>query len=153
MNCKFCANFVPDGSESCPVCGRRPEEEPIGTLLGDQAPATPALHGDVAPGKRRKRHRKGIVIPLIAILVGVAGWLAALNYSIFDDVKTIWNAKVLGVSDDSAFALGGAGAAGAELNAKGILEIAFVVLVSVIGVYGVFLLLKRLYNRVKYRDE
>lgn len=159
MNCKFCGNFVPDGSDSCSVCGRRPSEEPIGKLLSENQPQnfSPASASAGSDSKKEetkseKKLKTGIVAPLIAIAVSVAGWLYAWSQDIWDTIKTIFNGtygESSTLAEDSAFVTGGASSVSGEAGLTVILIIGAAVLLTVIGVIGLVVLVKRLYNRTQ----
>ncbi|MBE6765647.1 MAG: hypothetical protein E7546_07225 [Ruminococcaceae bacterium] len=164
MNCKFCQNFVPDGSESCPVCGRRPEEEPIGELLAKANNGTLAAREEdtasSAKPEKDKKYKKGVIAPLATLGASVAGWVVLTGKKLFgssttviEDVETLWNDMFNkgGTSIDetvSEFAEGGAATqAGSGLFTT---QIAIIAGVTLIGVIGFIWLIKRFYNRIKH---
>ncbi len=158
MNCKFCGNFVPDGSDSCSVCGRRPTEEPIGKLLSENQPqnflpaASAAADSRKDEVKKEKKLKTGIFAPLAAILVSAAGWFYAWTQDIFDAIKTIFNGtygESANLGEDSSFVTGGASSVSGEAGLTVILIIGAAVLLTVIGVAGIITLIKRLYNRTQ----
>lgn len=175
MNCKFCKNFIPEGSDSCPVCGRRPNEEAMSTLLSEGGMAVPAQQSQTvykpeyaAPKKEKKtkkakKHRKGIFAPLLEIAVGVGGWFYAVSYDLIDTLKTIYNGaygQTAQTGADSDFEIVAGGSAfsflGIDISQERltlIITAIVVLLVAAISVVGVFTLFKRLYNRIKYKDE
>lgn len=160
MNCKFCSNFVPDGSESCPVCGRRPEEEPIGELLAKANNGTLAVAAEEADkaketGKAKKTSLKG---PLATIIASIAGWIALTAKglfgkagTIFDDAKTTFNAwfgkDVTTPGSNSEF-VGGSASNDPE-GKLFILEVAAVAIVAIISIVGLVWLVKRFINKIK----
>ncbi len=156
MNCKFCGNFVPDGSDSCSVCGRRPSEEPIGKLLSENqpvnfSPASAAItDGKSEEKKSAKNAKTSLVAPLIAIAVSAAGWVYAWAQGIWETIKTIFNGtygQSSNLGDDSSFVAGGSSALAGEASITVIIIIAAAVLLTAVGVVGIIALLKRLYNR------
>lgn len=153
MNCRFCGNFVPDGKDSCPVCGRRPEEEPIGKLLSENQPGAAAkVEEEEKDTSANKRHPKGIIAPLVPIAAGVIGWIYALLGESADKFRTMLSVitgQSTGLDSESSYVSGSPNAAEIE----GVtLYIIIAAIITVIGVAGVIWLLKRLYNNIKYRD-
>lgn len=157
MNCRFCGNFVPEGRDSCPVCGRRPEEEPIGKLLSENQPgAIQKVEEEeaarAAKTETNKKHPKGLLLPLIMIALAVLGWMYALLGDSAENFKSML-AVVTGTgttqATDSSFVT--PGSAAVELEGVAIYLVAAAV-ITLIGVVGVIWLLKRLYNSIKYRD-
>lgn len=155
MNCRFCGNFVPEGKDSCPVCGRRPEEEPIGKLLSDNQPG--AIQKVEAEEKTQtqggKKHAKGLLLPLIMIAASVLGWMYALLGDSADKFLTMLNVvtgKGTSLDTNTDFVVGGAANAG-ELQGVALYAGAAAI-ITLVGVVGVILLITRLYNRIKYRD-
>lgn len=155
MNCKFCGNFIPEGSESCPVCGRRQDEEPIGKLLSDSLPQNIAAVEAAEAAAQRKaqvgERRKSLSAPLLAIAVSIAGWIYGISQKVLDTFRTIFNgtygdAAQLGEGSD--FAAGGA--ASSNDNVTMLIIAGLVVLVTIIGIVGLVSLLKRLVNNYKY---
>ena len=73
MNCRFCGNFVPDGADSCPVCGRRQEEDPIGKLLSENRPGMDSEEDEA--NKAANSKKKNLAAPIIAIIAGIAMWV------------------------------------------------------------------------------
>ena len=161
MNCKFCGNFVPDGTDSCPVCGRRPTEEAMGKLLSDNQPsnfvpssaALPAPENNTAKTKDGKEPKKGLLAPLIALAISAASGIFAWTQGIVDTLKTIFNGtygESTQLGPDSSFTVGGSASAFGEAGQTAILVVAAAALVVIIGVIGLIVLFKRLYNRAKY---
>ena len=152
MNCKFCGNFVPEGKDSCPVCGRRPDEEPIGKLLSENQPSTalqttePAAATAEAPAA--KKHPTGLLLPLIMIAISAAGWVYGL----------IGDQKIFSSLFASVFKTGTGMAADSNYvtptnpdEMTGLLLIGgLAIILTLIGIAGIIMLFKRLYNRVKY---
>lgn len=158
MNCKFCGNFVPDGSDSCPVCGRRPTEEPIGKLLSENQPqnfAPASSSGDDSSKKNEnsdKKAKTGVTAPLLAIAVSVIGWIYAWAQDIWNTIRTIFNGtygQSANLADDSAFVTGGAASSFSDARLTVVLIIFAAVLLTLIGIVGVIVLIKRLWNRIK----
>lgn len=160
MNCKFCSNFVPDGSESCPVCGRRPEEEPIGDLLAKANNGTLAVAVEEADkakeaGKEKKTSLKG---PFATIIASIAGWIVLTAKglfgkagTIFDDAKTTlngWFGDAGNINETTSEFVGG-GASNNPESKLFILEVAVVAVVAIISVVGVIWLIKRFINKIK----
>ena len=151
MNCKFCGNFIPEGKDdTCTVCGRRDGEVPIGKLLSDNQPGTALQTTDAAEATEKtsskKKHSKGLILPLLMIAASVAGWV----YCLMDDVigtlfSSVFSSLFKGVSGYE----GGASAAASEQTGV-VVVCAAAALLTLIGVAGVVLLLKRLYNIIKY---
>ena len=163
MNCKFCGNFVPDGTDSCPVCGRRPSEEAMGKLLSDNQPsnfvpssaALPAADSDNTKSKKEKKNKepkKGLLAPLIAIAASAAGGFFAWTQGIVDTIKTIFN-DVSGngaqLGEGSSYSEGAAASAFGEAGQTAALIIGAAALVVIVGVVGIIVLFKRLINRAK----
>lgn len=154
MNCRFCGNFVPEGRDSCPVCGRRPEEEPIGKLLSENQPGaiqTVETETTSAKSESNKKHPKGLLLPLAMIAIGVLGWMYALLGDSAENFKSMF-AAVTGTgttqASNSDFVMPGATSA---VEVEGItLYLVIAAVITIVGVGGVLWLLKRLYNRIKY---
>ncbi len=161
MNCKFCGNFVPDGSDTCPVCGRRPTEDSIGKLLSENQPSTLAVAPTVSEVKStkeapQKKVKKGIFAPLLAIAASAAGWVYAWGQGVWDTLRTIFNSmygESSQLASDSSFDIPGAstGIFG-EATTTALLIAGAAILLAIIGIVGVISLFKRLYNRVAYHD-
>jgi len=161
MNCKFCGNFVPDGTDSCPVCGRRPSEEAMGKLLSDNQPsnfvpssaALPAADTNSAKTKKTKDPKKGLIAPLIALAVSAASGIFAWTQGIWDTLKTIFNGtygESTQLAADSSYSVGGSASAFGEAGQTALFVVIAAALVVIIGIAGLIVLFKRLYNRVKY---
>jgi len=155
MNCRFCGNFVPEGRDSCPVCGRRPEEEPIGKLLSENQPgAVQKVEEETAASSNSgKKPAKGLLLPLIMIALSVLGWMYALLGDSAENFKTmlkVITGQSTSLDANTDFVVGGAASAG-ELQGVAIYAAAAAV-ITLIGVAGVVMLFARLYNRIKYRD-
>ncbi len=153
MNCRFCGNFVPEGKDSCPVCGRRPEEEPIGKLLSENQPGAVQTVEPTSSAKEEsgKKHPKGLLLPLAMIAIGVLGWMYALLGDSAENFKSML-AAVTGTgttqAPDSDFVVSGAANA---IEMEGIaLYLIIAAVVTIVGVGGIIWLFKRLYNRIKY---
>jgi len=150
MNCRFCGNFVPEGRDSCPVCGRRPDEEPIGKLLSENQPNSNQL-AEVPESNSvsNQKHPKGLLLPLILIAISVAGWVYGLigDGQIFLTMLKVATGNGTSISEDSDFVIPNATAA--ESTAV-LIYGALAVLLTIIGLVGVVMLFKRLYNRIKY---
>ncbi|MBE6758693.1 MAG: hypothetical protein E7554_01195 [Ruminococcaceae bacterium] len=153
MNCKFCGNFVPEGKDSCPVCGRRPDEEPIGKLLSENQPNTAMQTTEPAaaaaePAEKQQKHPKGLFLPMLLIGISVAGWL----YGLIADSKIIGSLwadlmGVMGLSKNSGYVIG---EDISSLLPGALLIAGLAILLTIIGIIGVAMLIKRLINRVKY---
>lgn len=162
MNCKFCQNFVPDGSESCPVCGRRPEEEPIGELLAKANNGTLATKEEevtTEKGKKEKTHKKGVIAPLVTVGASAAGWAVLAGKKLFgssttvlEDVKTIWNDLTgSGTNVDETVSEFVPGSAATEASNELLgTQVGIIAVVTLIGVIGLVWLGKRIYNKIKY---
>ena len=154
MNCKFCGNFVPDGNDTCPVCGRRPTEDPIGKLLSENQPSTLVAVPSAESKAPAKEPKKGLFAPLLAIAASVGSWIYAWGQGIWDTIRTIFNGSYGASSQlgaDSSFATGASStSAFGEASTGVILLLAAAVLITIIGVAGVIALFKRLFNRIKY---
>lgn len=154
MNCRFCGNFVPEGRDSCPVCGRRPEEEPIGKLLSENQPGSGQLaevEKDTAKEEAGKKHPKGLLLPLAMIAIGVLGWMYALLGDSAEMFKSMF-ASITGTgttqASNSDFVTPGAASA---IEFEGVtIYLVVAAIVTIVGVGGVIWLIKRLYNRIKY---
>jgi|GEM_PF-1688370 len=153
MNCKFCGNFVPEGKDSCPVCGRRPDEEPIGKLLSENQPgnALQTVEEPAAAEKSSKKHPKGLLLPLILIAISVAGWFYGLagEGQIFLTMLKVATGGGTSLAPDSSFEV--SGAASPEMTAV-LIYAALALVLTIIGIVGVIMLFSRLINRIKYRD-
>ena len=152
MNCRFCGNFVPEGRDSCPVCGRRPEEEPIGKLLSENQPSTSMQvvdNNETASAKPTGKHPTGLLLPLILIAVSVAGWVYGLvgEGKIFMTMLKQITGKGTSLAPDSDFVAPGALAA--ESTAV-MIYAALAILLTIIGLVGVVMFFKRVINRIKY---
>lgn len=151
MNCRFCGNFVPEGKDSCPVCGRRPDEEPIGKLLSENQPVTtmqPVEPVQTAEAPAAAKRPTGLLLPLLMIAVSVAGWVYGLtgNQKIFASLISSVFGTGTTMAEDSKY---GIFAESGEMT--GLLLIGgLALLLTIIGIAGVVMLLKRLYNRIKY---
>ncbi|MBQ9993669.1 MAG: hypothetical protein IJP17_03050 [Clostridia bacterium] len=161
MNCRFCRNFIPDGNESCPVCGRRQDEDTMGKLLSENQPTTLAPTNSVQmpqpqPESKPKKHAKGLFAPFLAIIVSAAGWLYGISQDFLTQLKTIFNGtfgESSQLAEDSDFVTENAGNLLSDDKITMFIIVAVVALLSIIGVVGVVMLLKRLYNRIAYKDE
>lgn len=150
MNCRFCGNFVPEGRDSCPVCGRRPDEEPIGKLLSENQPNSNQLaEVSESTSTSNQKHPNGLLLPLILIAISVAGWVYGLigDGQIFLTMLKVATGNGTSISEDSDFVIPNATAA--ESTAV-LIYGALAVLLTIIGLVGVVMLFKRLYNRIKY---
>ncbi|MBE6754584.1 MAG: hypothetical protein E7559_09610 [Ruminococcaceae bacterium] len=155
MNCRFCGNFIPENSDSCPVCGRRQDEEPIGKLLSDNLPQNvAAIEAAEAAAQKKKQageRRKGLAAPLLAVAVSVAGWLYGLSQKVLETFKTIFNGtygQSAQLGEGSDFAAGSA--VSSNDNISMLVIAGLVVLVTIIGIIGVISLFKRMVNNYKY---
>lgn len=155
MNCRFCGNFIPENSESCPVCGRRQDEEPIGKLLSDNLPqnvaALEAAEQSKGKGKKSGERLQSLTMPLVAILVSVAGWVYGISQKVLDTFKTIFNGtygQSSNLGSESQFVEGGATVA--DDNISMLVIAGVVVLVTIIGIAGLISLVKRMINNYKY---
>lgn len=149
MNCKFCSNFVPEGNDSCPTCGRRPEEEPIGELLAKANTGSLAARVDEANhNKANKANRKtesrgekkSIVAPLIALILGGGGWAALYNMKLFgssttvlQDFLNLWNNVTKGSFDTKLITN----------------QVVIILGVSIIGIVGLVTLISTLISNSK----
>lgn len=151
MNCRFCGNFVPEGRDSCPVCGRRPDEEPIGKLLSENQPNTSmqVVENNEPAAKSSKKHPTGLLFPMVLIAVSVAGWVYGLvgEGKIFMTMLKQVAGQGTSLAPDSDFVAPGALAA--ESTAV-MIYAALAVLLTIIGLVGLVMFFKRVYNRIKY---
>lgn len=77
MNCKFCNNFIPDGSKICPVCGKDVTETALVVDRGSQAITTPLAPEEQPVQTQTITYvKKSLTAPVIILLIG----LAALAY-------------------------------------------------------------------------
>ncbi len=154
MNCRFCGNFVPDGADSCPVCGRRPEEEPIGKLLSDNQPNSGNNEVKaIEPKNELGSKPQSLVPPLVAIALCVAGWLYGLSQKVIESFKTVYSILFEGgasVGANSDFVANGM-TQGDRLTM--IIIVAAVLILTVIGIVGLISLFKRLINNFKYNKN
>lgn len=150
MNCRFCGNFVPEGKDSCPVCGRRPDEEPIGKLLSENQPVTtmqtvePAQAPEAPAAKKRPT---GLLLPLLMIAVSVAGWFYGISTGLHEQFAAHY-AVVSGNgthTSDEYVTFDTTGDLIGMLIIGGL-----AILLTIIGIAGIVTLFKRLYNRIKY---
>lgn len=154
MNCRFCGNFVPEGKDSCPVCGRRPDEEPIGKLLSENQPGTSmqvAEESNASAENKSKKHPKGLLLPLILIAISVAGWFYGLagEGQIFLTMLKVATGGGTSLAPDSSFVT--PGTASPEMTAV-LIYAGLAILLTIIGLVGIFMLFSRLINRIKYKD-
>jgi len=154
MNCRFCGNFVPEGKDSCPVCGRRPDEEPIGKLLSENQPGTSMQvveENNSSAEKKNKKHAKGLLLPLILIAISVAGWFYGLmgEGQVFKTMLTVAAGGGTSLAPDSSFEV--PGATSPEMTAV-LIYAALAILLTVIGIVGIIMFFSRLINRFKYKD-
>ena len=156
MNCKFCGNFIPDNTDTCPVCGRRQDEQPIGKLLSENMPNPVAAEEQRDDSKRARSsesasaEKKSLLAPLIAVALAVLGWIYGISQNFIDTVKTIFNGSFgqgTALASDSDF-VAGSSSTGADLSALGLVGIA-VILLTVIGIIGLIILVKRLIGNLK----
>ena len=148
MNCKFCGNFVPDGSDTCPVCGRRPTEDPIGKLLSENQPSTlasaPSSASDNNP-KSDAGQKKGIFLPVLGVLASAGTWAYTYFSDIWDTIRTIFNGTYGGAvqtSPDSDVVLGGSSLVG--LNDAGVIVFAALAVITIVGIISLVALFRRL---------
>ena len=155
MNCKFCGNFVPNGSESCPVCGRRGDERPIAELLAENKPAAPIITEDEEPNK--KKVRTSLVMPIFLTVVGAIGWFYFITNGFIDKITTSIRELTggnTGIGSGSEFETGGAVLAGnAEAAGLGTAGLLIVVLFSLLLLIGVVMFLVRIANRIKFSRD
>ncbi len=154
MNCKFCGNFLPDNTDTCPVCGRRQDEQPIGKLLSENMPNPIAAEEQRENATRRNesepKAKKSLVTPLAAIALAVAGWIYGISQNFLETVKTIFNGSFgqgAALASDSDF-VAGSTSVGGDLSALGLVGIV-VILLSLIGIVGLIMLVKRLIGNLK----
>lgn len=157
MNCKFCGNFIPDNTDTCPVCGRRQDERPIGELLSENMPNPIAAEEQRDDLKRSKNadssapaQKKSLISPLIAVALAVVGWFYGLSQNVWETIKTIFNGSFgqgASLASDSDF-VAGSSSTGMDLSALGLVGIVVIVL-TLIGVIGLIILVKRLIGNLK----
>lgn len=158
MNCKFCGNFTPDGADSCPVCGRRQDEQAIGKLLSENMPNPVAAENQREEAQRRRNSEgndtngksKSLIPPLSAIALAVLGWLYGLTQDIFGDIRLIYNGafgKGVAIASDSDVVVGKTAMTN-DVVAM-IFLVLIVVLLTVVGVIGAVALVKRLISKFK----
>lgn len=153
MNCKFCGNFIPDNTDTCPVCGRRQDEQPIGKLLSENMASASGAEEQREETKRSHdgdSGKKSLTTPLVAIALAVAGWLYGLSQNFLETVKTIFNGSFgqgAALASDSDF-VAGSSSVGGDLSALGLVGIV-VILLTVIGIIGLIVLVKRLIGNLK----
>lgn len=157
MNCKFCGNFVPEGKDSCPVCGRRPEEEAVGKLLSENQPGAVAKQDEAAEttAAKPKKHPKGLFTPLVMIAASVGAWVYGVMNDVFMKLKDIFGISVEQgyIKDESSsFVPGGTAIDNSNNLMISAVIIGLTVLATILGIWGIVILCKRLYNRVKYSD-
>lgn len=151
MNCRFCGNFVPEGKDSCPVCGRRPDEEPIGKLLSENQPGSSLQtveENNASAEKKSKKRAKGLLLPIILIAISVAGWFYGLmgEGQIFMTMLKVATGGGTSLAPDSSFETPGAVAP--EMTAV-LIYAALAILLTIIGIVGVVMLFSRIINRFK----
>jgi len=160
MNCKFCGNFIPEGSDSCSVCGRRDTEDPMGKLLSENQPQNfaPAITSGESSGSEKKKEKKvrtEIITPLIAIALSAVGWLYALSSNVLDALKSFFNDNYnaeTGLSDNSSF-VEGSGSGFGKNNLVMIGSVVVMAIITIIGIIGIITLLKRLFNRLTAKKD
>lgn len=154
MNCKFCGNFIPENNDSCLVCGRRQDEEPIGKLLSDNLPqnvaATEAAERAAAKKSDFGERRQSLTAPILALVLSAAGWIYCLANNVFETLKTLYN-NIFGAAvqpdPEGNFVVPGA----FDGLSVGMLIIAGLLIVfTVIGVWALISLIKRLANNYRY---
>ena len=148
MNCKFCGNFVPDGSDTCPVCGRRPTEDPIGKLLSENQPSTLAAaptSSSEAAANAESTQKKGLFLPLLGILAAAGTWVYTYMSDLWDTIRTIINGTFGGAvqtGPDSAVTPGSSSLVGLEDG--GIIILAALAVITVVGIISLVAFIKRL---------
>lgn len=78
MNCKFCGTLMPDTEDAtatCPICGRRQDERPIGELLSENMSGSSAAEEQRDDIKKTSepKEKKSLLTPLAAIAVAEIG--------------------------------------------------------------------------------
>ena len=109
-----------------------------------------------AKKEKPKRHPKGIFAPILAIAVSAAGWIYGIANGFIDQLRSVYNGAFGASSQlasNSDFAIGNAGLSLRDDKATVLLIACIVLLVTIIGVMGIITLIKRLFNRIVYRDE
>ena len=153
MNCRFCGNFVPEGKDSCPVCGRRPDEEPIGKLLSENQPNTAMQTTESAAetaeaAEKSQKHPKGLFLPLLMIGISIAGWAYALIAN-GEQFKNLLSSLFGGMGLDSGSDYVTGSTASTEFSGLIVYAVVAVAL-TLLGLAGIAMLIKRLINRAKY---
>ena len=159
MNCKFCGNYIPDGGDTCSVCGRRDTEDPMGKLLSENqpqnfAPASEAAN-TAAVENSEKKVKTEIITPLIAIALSALGWLYSFQTNVFDTIKTLFNDNFkpeTQLGDDSGFVEGGSASLLGKSSLVAIGSLVVIAIITVIGIIGIVALFKRLVNRAKAKN-
>lgn len=139
MNCKFCGNFVPDGSDTCLVCGRRPTEDPIGKLLSENQPSSLAAASPSSSEASAESGKKGLVLPLLGVLAAAGAWIYTVLSGLWETVKQMINGIIGGVQ---SAANGGSYASG--LGSADVIVLAALALITVVGIIGLVALIKKL---------
>lgn len=157
MNCKFCGNLMPETADSCPVCGRRQDEQPIGKLLSENMPNPVAAEEQRSEAQRRSTsssgesaQKKSLIPPVVAIALAVLGWFYGITQNFLETIKTIFNGSFgegTALASNSDFVAGGS-TASTDLSAIGFVGVV-VILLTIIGIIGIIALVKRLINNLK----
>ena len=155
MNCKFCGNFLPDGSDSCQVCGRRQDEQPIGKLLSENMPnpvAAEEAREEAAKNRRAAaaapaEKSRSVAGPIILLLLAVAGWLFGLSQGVMDNFRGLFSGGESGAHlvSGSDFVEGSGGFADGLSSLSPLATT--VAILTVIGLVALVTLLRRLGNK------
>lgn len=131
MNCRFCGNFVPEGADSCPVCGRRPEEDPIGKLLSENRPG---MDSEAEEDKKEAKDKpKSLAGSIIAIIAGIAIWIYGYSVGVLGNMQAL---LFKGIEN-------------AQMTNNQYIIIGLVVLGTVIGIVGIISLIAKLISNSK----
>lgn len=160
-NCRFCGNFIPNGSESCPVCGRNEKERPISELLAEskKTSVVAAVNDDEQDKKPARKLRTSLILPMFTILAGGLGWVYVLYTGILGNISSaineIFNAGGSSApGSDSAFAVGEAVTqSDAMISVSALVNVGIVALVSLVLLIGVVSLFVRIVNRFRVGSE
>ena len=150
---------MPDNSDSCPICGRRQDEQPIGKLLSENLPnpvaAEEAREEAIRAGRASSSSSesgskpKSLATPILAVLLAAAGWMYGMSNNVIDTIRSIFN-SITGsgtqLASDSDFAAGNA--ASTLQTPAGLIAIA-VILLTVLGIIGFITFISRVVNNIK----
>ena len=147
MNCKFCGNFIQDGSDSCPICGRRQDEQPIGKLLSENMPNPVAAEEAREVAAKNRKASQTIdekpdspIFPIALLLLSIAGWLFGMSRGVLDAFNEAYSAIQSETNITKAIT-------DAPLIAKA------VAILTIVGVIALITIIVRLIKTAKYNKS